>query len=144
MKKIALRNASAQDWETIVALHKAQQAAQGTSYELPQMFTSRGLAGNIPVCLVSVTEEGEILNCVYVERIAELRFVGCDSKATAFSRREIDGLAYILRLLGYRFIECYVPQKLFKYIKKPLEKAGFVDKQQELAYFSRDLRKTNV
>lgn len=135
MKKIVLREATPEDWPAIVQLHCEQQAAQGTNYELPALFGPQ-----IAVVLVGVDERGTIHNCIYVERIAEMRFVGCDAKATAFSRREADGLAYLLKLKGYRYLECYVPRKLKKYIEKPLRLAGFQDKEAELAYFSRDLR----
>lgn len=135
MKRIVLRNAVPEDWPAIVRLHTRQQAEQGSSYELPYLFGPQ-----IAVALVGVDEQGTIHNCVYVERVAELRFVGCDAKATAFSQREITGLAYLLKLQGYRWLECFVPQKLKRYIEKPLRRAGFENKESELAYFTKDLR----
>ena len=120
---------------TICELHRKQQEAQGTNYELPWLWTPQ-----FPVVLVGIGEDGQIHNCFYVERTAELRFVGCDAKALAFSRREADSLSYILKSLGYRYLECFVPKTLKKLIRKPLLKAGFSDKDEELSYFSRDLR----
>lgn len=138
MKRIVLRQATEEDWPAIVRLHSAHQAAQRTNYELPYLFCPQ-----IAVALVGVDDEGTIHNCVYVERIAEMRFVGCDAKATAFSRREADGLAYVLKLQGYRWLECFVPRQLKKFIEKPLKRAGFECVDRELAHFAKDLRGTH-
>jgi hypothetical protein len=135
VKRITLRQAAHDDWPSIVALHQEHQAAQGTNYELPWLF---GPA--IAVALVGVDEGGTIHNCVYVETVAELRFVGCDPKATAFSRREIAGLSYLLKLQGFRWLECFVPRPLKKMIEKPLRRAGFACVDRELAHFAKDLR----
>jgi hypothetical protein len=75
-----------------------------------------------------------------VETIAELRFVGCDPKATAFCSREIAGLSYALKLQGFRWLECFVPRALKKMIQKPLQRAGFACVDRELAHFTKDLR----
>jgi hypothetical protein len=125
------------------------QAAQGTNYELPNLF-----GPSIAIALVGVEDPGPhpdqhgaggtgggvIRNCIYVETIAELRFVGCDPKATAFGRREIEGLSYVLKLQGFRWLECFVPRQLKKMIQKPLRRAGFVCVDRELAHFAKDLR----
>jgi hypothetical protein len=135
MKRIALRQANQEDWPEIQQLHRQHQATQGTNYELPWLF---GPA--IAVALVGVEDGGPIRNCVYVEMIAELRFVGCDPKATAFCRREIERLSYILKFQGFRWLECFVPRQLKKAIRKPLERAGFTCVDRELAHFTKDLR----
>jgi hypothetical protein len=135
VKRITYREATVDDWPVITFLHIEQQDKQKTSYELPYLFTPQ-----FPVVLVGVDEDGAIRNCFYCEAVAELRFVGCDPKATAFSRREADGLCYYLKLKGFRFLECFVPRQLKKAIMKPLKRAGFEDKDEELSYFSRDLR----
>jgi hypothetical protein len=135
MRRITLRPATPEDWPAIQQLHQEHQAAQGTTYELPWLF---GPA--IAVVLAGVDERGVIRNCVYVEQIAELRFVGCDARATAFSRREITGLTYLLKLLGFRWLECFVPRPLKKMIQKPLLRAGFSCVDRELAHFAKDLR----
>lgn len=135
MRSITLRQATPQDWPAIQRLHVSHQAAQGTNYELPNLF---GPA--IAIALVGVEEDGVVKSCIYVERIAELRFVGCDPKATAFGRREIDGLSYVLKLQGFRWLECFVPRPLKKMIQKPLERAGFACVDRELAHFAKDLR----
>ena len=135
MRRVTLRQATRNDWAAIQQLHHEHQAAQGTDYELPWLF---GPA--IAVALVGVEENGNIRNCVYVEQIAELRFVGCDARATAFSRREVEGLTYLLKLLGFRWLECFVPRRLNKMIRKPLLRAGFICVDRELAHFTKDLR----
>jgi len=135
MKKITLRQATCEDWPAIQRLHREHQAAQGTNYELPWLF---GPA--IAIALVGMEENGTLRNCVYVERVAELRFVGCDARATAFSRREVEGLSYLLKLQGFRWLECFVPRPLQKMIQKPLLRAGFACVDGELAHFTKDLR----
>ena len=66
--------------------------------------------------------------------------MGCDPKATAFGRREIEGLSYVLKLQGFRWLECFVPRPLKKMIQKPLRRAGFACVDRELAHFAKDLR----
>lgn len=135
MRRITLRQATEQDWPAIQRLHREHQAAQGTNYELPNLF---GPA--IAIALVGVDESGAIRNSIYVETVAELRLVGCDPKATAFGRREIEGLSYVLKLQGFRCLECFVPRPLKKMIQKPLHRAGFACADRELAHFFKDLR----
>jgi hypothetical protein len=139
VRRITLRQATPNDWPAILELHRAQQAAQSTNYELPNLF---GPA--IAIALVGVEENGAgnevIRTCLYVERIAELRFVGGDATATAFSRRQIAGLSSVLRLQGYRWLECFVPRPFKKLIGKPLQQAGFHCVDDELAHFAKDLR----
>jgi hypothetical protein len=136
MKRIHLRQAKREDWPAIQQLHREHQAVQKTNYELPWLF---GPA--IAIALVGEDEDGTMRNCIYVETIAELRFVGCDPKATAFGRREIDGLSYVLRLQGFRWLECFVPRPLKKLIQKPLQRSGFDCVDRELAHFAKDLRR---
>jgi hypothetical protein len=135
VRSIILRPATREDWPAILQLHHAQQTAQGTHYELPNLF---GQA--IAIALVGVEDNGAIRTCLYVERIAELRFVGGDAIATAFSRRQIAGLSYVLKLQGYRWLECFVPRPFKKLIQKPLQQAGFTCVDEELAHFAKDLR----
>jgi hypothetical protein len=135
MKRMTLRQATQDDWPRIVELHREHQAAQGTAYELPWLF-----GPSIALALVGVDEEGALRNCIYAEAVAELRFVGCDPKATACSRREIDGFVYVLTRMGFRWLECFVPRPLKNMIQKPLQRAGFTCVDRELAHFTRDLR----
>jgi hypothetical protein len=135
MRRITLRQATHKDWGAIQQLHLDHQAAQGTNFELPNLFGSA-----IAIALVGTEEDGTIKSCIYVETIAELRFVGCDPKATAFCRREIEGLSYLLKLQGFRWLECFVPRQLKASILKPLQRAGFACVDHELAHFAKDLR----
>lgn len=135
MNRITLRGAVPEDWPAILKLHREHQAAQGTNYELPYLFRP-----GIVLALVGVDDTGKIRNCAYVEAVAELRFVGTDPKATAYARREIAGLVYILKQKGFRWLECFVPRKLKHSIGKPLERSGFSCVDDELAHFTKDLR----
>jgi hypothetical protein len=135
VKRITYRDATVADWPAIQSFHVEQQKLQNTSYELPWLF-----APPIILAHVGVDEDGIIRDCYYCEAVAELRVVGIDPKATAFAQRQADGLAYVLRVKGYRYLECFVPRQLKKWISKPLKRARFEDKDSELSYFSRDLR----
>lgn len=135
MKKISYRNATPEDWPAIMAFHIEQQQKQQSDFELPYLFTKQ-----FPVVLVGEDEDGKLRNCFYCEAVAELRFVGCDPRATAFSQREADGLCYLLRLMGFRWLETYVPRRLAKMIGKPLKRAKFQCVDSELSHFTRDLR----
>ena len=54
MKRIALRQATRDDWPRILELHREHQATQGTNYELPWLF---GHAIAIALVLSVVTPE---------------------------------------------------------------------------------------
>lgn len=133
MKRISLRYAQPEDWPEIQRVHAEQQAAQGTNYGIPYLW-----GPHIAVALVG-ERDGKIVQALYVERVAEMCFIGADPKGTAFARREIDGLAWILKGMKYRWLHCLVPKQLADAIAKPLKRAGFVSKEKELVAFSRSL-----
>ncbi len=142
MKPIILRPATPADLPFIKRFHAEQNERDGTSYPLPRLFDKEGnLTDRAPVVLVGV-EEGsdEPVQAIWVERRAELMFAGCDPKATAFARRDIDGLAAVLTWLGYSGLHCDVPLALVEAIGKPLGKAGFEQNDHRLAHFFKDLR----
>ncbi len=142
MKPIILRPATPADLPFIKRFHAEQNERDGTSYPLPRLFDKEGnLTDRVPVVLVGV-EEGsdEPVQAIWVERRAELMFAGCDPKATAFARRDIDGLAAVLTWLGYSGLHCDVPLTLVEAIRKPLGKAGFEQNDHRLAHFFKDLR----
>lgn len=142
MKSIILRPATPADLLFIKRFHAEQNERDGTSYPLPRLFDKDGnLTDRAPVVLVGV-EEGsdEPVQAIWVERRAELMFAGCDPKATAFARRDIDGLAAVLTWLGYSGLHCDVPVALVEAIRKPLGKAGFEQNDHRLAHFFKDLR----
>ena len=149
MRPVNLFLAEPADWKRAQELHAEQCATWGTDYELPYLW-----GPNIIVALKAVDSDGLIRTIIYVERTAEMRFVGCDPKGTAYSRREIDGLSYIVKQQGIKWLECFVPRiplrrhwwefwkrkNLVGMISKPLIKAGFKATEETLAHFTRDLR----
>ena len=142
MKPIILRPATPADLPFIKRFHAEQNQRDGTSYPLPRLFDKEGnLTDRAPVVLVGVVEgSDEPVQAIWVERRAELMFAGCDPKATAFARRDIDGLAAVLTWLGYSGLHCDVPVALVEAIGKPLDKAGFERNDERLAHFFKDLR----
>lgn len=142
MKKITLRPARPSDLPLIQMFHMEQNERDGTSYPLPNFFDKTGAGTQqVPVALVGVREGSEdAVQAIWVERRAEMMFAGCDPKATAFARREIDALAAVLKWLGYSGLHCEVPVALERAISKPLGAAGFKSNNRELAHFFKDLR----
>lgn len=145
MKRIILRNAVPADMAIIQKMHDAQTRRDGMSYPLPPFFNSDGsLRTSIPAALIG-HQDGMTRNALYVQRTGEMMFAGCDAKATAFARRDIDALATLLTWQGYGDLYCHVPEKLVKSIRKPLEAAGFSDlrhREIPLVTFYKDLRVT--
>ena len=142
MKHITLRPASLIHLPAIRQLHGEQNEQHGTSYPLPTFFDRHGLpTPQVPVSLVGI-EEGteEVAQAIWVERRGELMFAGCNPKATAFARRDIEALAAMLTWLGYTGLHCDVPIQLVEHISRPLNAAGFEQNDHRLAHFFRDLR----
>lgn len=142
MKRIILRQARLTDLPSIVKFHVEQNERDGTNYPLPRFFDKNGCGTQeVPVALVGVEEGTEQpVQGIWVERRAELMFAGCDAKATAFARRDINALAAVLSLLGYSGVHCDVPLALVDHIMKPLDLAGFSRNDDRLAHFFKDLR----
>lgn len=141
MKPIILRPAVKSDAAHIRMFHAQQNERDGTTYPLPRFFNPDGtLSAYTPVVLVGC-EEGsdDPVQAIWVERRAELMFAGCSPKATAFARREIEALGTALGWQGYRGLHCDVPIGLVDLIRKPLEKAGFIQTDSRLAHFFREV-----
>ena len=141
MKPIILHPMKPEHMEMVSRLHAEQNRRDGTSYPLPRIFTKTGLfTERVPVALVGIAEgEREPVQAIWIERRAELMFAGCAAKATAFARRDIDGLAGVLSWLGYQGLHCDVPLQWAETIRKPLEKAGFTETDSRLAHFFREV-----
>ena len=142
MKPIILRPATPADLPFIKKFHAEQNERDGTSYPLPVFFDKDGkLTDRTPVALVGCVDgSDEPVQAIWVERRAELMFAGCDPKATAFARRDIDGLAALLEWMGYTGLHCDVPLAVSEPVSKPLIKAGFSQNDDRLAHFYKDLR----
>lgn len=131
----------------IEAWHQEQNERDGTNYPLIRLFNADGtLSKRVPVALVG-EKDGEPKQALYVERVDvyELQFSGCDPKATAFARRDIDVLSTVLQWQGIRKLNCFVPLPLVESISKPLSRAGFwrMDQPREnhvpVVHFFKDL-----
>lgn len=143
MKRITLRPARISDLDDIRQWHQHQNVRDNTSYPLPRLFNSDGTPTHrVPVALVG-ERDGEAVQALYCERMAELQFAGCDPKATAFARRDIDALATVLKWQGYGSLYCVVPVALAKAISKPLQAAGFESLDQKFVTFHKDLEAPN-
>lgn len=141
MKPVILHPARMADAALIRKLHAEQNHRDGTSYPCPRMFNADGtISAHTPVVLVGKPDgEESIVQAIWVERRAELMFAGCDAKATAFARRDIDALMAALAWQGYQGLHCEVPIALAESIAKPLTKAGFTQTDDRLAHFFREV-----
>lgn len=136
-EEVKLRQARRDDITMIQAFHAEQNERDGTNYPLPQLFGS-GEVPRVPVALVvEHTDEG-VVGSLYVDTAPELCFAGCDPRATAVARRDIEGLAYLLRMMGFSHLRCLVPRVEVEAIRKPLKRAGF-KQRDDLVVFTRNL-----
>lgn len=128
---------------TIRRLHEDQNRAQGTDYALPQLFEMDAegrwsLTRNMALAFI-VEQDGKPVQAFYFELVPEVCFAGCDAASTAFARREIDRIAFLLRNMGFTGLNCKVPEHMAETIGAPLSKAGF-GPDDGLAHFFKDLR----
>ena len=134
-----IRVARHSDWPLIQEFHKEQNRQQQTNYALPRLFSPDGsFAPNIAMAFM-VERNGKPVQSFYFELVPEVCFAGCDPKATAYARREIDRIAFGLRAMGFTGINCKVPEHVAESIRTPLEHAGF-DEDQKITHFFKDLR----
>jgi hypothetical protein len=137
---VNIRLAKLSDWPNIQAFHLEQNRLQGTSYALPQLFKADGsgdFAPNIALAFM-VERDGHPVQAFFFELVPEACFAGCDPQATAYARREIDRIAFLLRGMGFSGINCKVPEHMVEHIAPPLEKAGF--EPSVMVNFFKDLR----
>lgn len=135
----SIRLARPSDWPLIQKFHDEQNKLQGTRTALPRLFDGNGdFARNIAMAFI-VERDGKPVSSFFFELVPEVCFAGCDPKATAFARREIDRIAFGLRGMGFTGINCKVPVSVADVIKSPLEAAGF-DEDRDLRHFFKDLR----
>ena len=139
MNPIKLRPATPFDMPQIIELHRQQNERDGTNYPLTLTFRFDGtLSPATPIALVA-EENGEPKQAIYVERRAELLFAGCDPKATAYARKDIEALVTALSWMGYHGLHCEVPIGIVEMLQKPLEAAGFIRTDDKLAHFYKEL-----
>lgn len=124
--KFTMRHLMPSDVPLLLPLHDAQNLRDGTDYPLPRFFDHEGKLDPHIALALTVDREGVPQQGVFFESgIVEMCLVGCDPRATAYSRREIEGARYCLRNMKYRGIRCLVPTSRADQIQAPLEAAGF-------------------
>lgn len=139
MKPVTLRPARPEDMPRIIEWHREQNERDGTRYPLTRLFGPDGtLMRNVPVALIA-EQEKEPQAAIYVELVPELMFAGCNPKATAFARRDIDAMMSVLRWQGYEGLNCRVPRSRAISVAKPLIAAGFHSTENSLVNFFREL-----
>lgn len=130
MKPVEFVVATERDLPLIEHLHAQQNEKNGTTHALPKLFTPL-----VPIVLIGY--EGRTpVQALYVELVPELRFAGCDPKATAHSRREAGRIFYALQSMGHSGVQCKVPNdEIGEMIRKPLEEVGFKDETAKFLHF---------
>jgi hypothetical protein len=139
LKQPTVRNAEPRDVPAIEARHREQNQRDGTNYPLPKLFDEQGkLMPNIDLALV-IEQDGEVLQGIVFEHISEMQCYGCDPRATAVGRHDIDGAMYLLQSQGIKVALCAVPLKVVGPVSKPLNKAKF-KRRDDLAHFYRETK----
>jgi hypothetical protein len=133
-----LRQARLNDASMIQLLHEEQNERDGTNYPLPDLFAGEKVS-KVPVVLAVEHSDEGMIGSLYVDTAPELCFAGCDPRATAVARRDIEALAYMLMQMGFTHLRCLVPKGEVDSIRRPLERAGFKERD-DLVIFSRQLR----
>lgn len=136
MKRYNVRNLQPKDMPGLIELHGEQNQRDHTSYPLPRMF---GQAGNFDpdiALALAVERHGRLTQGIYFQsRIAEMCFAGCDARATAHARHEINAVRYTLASLRYRAIRCLIPKVRVQELEEPMLIAGFKRTDDEFAHF---------
>jgi len=89
-----------------------QNARDGTSYRLPQVFDGGGARlSRVPLALVAVDAAGKVAQGHIYERTVEQMSFGISAAATLSSIREQDAVFYLLRARGYTDLHMLVPEE---------------------------------
>lgn len=135
-----IRQAVPSDVPAIREHCRQQNERDGTNYPVPQIFDEYGrLMPMIALALVIVDESGAVQQGVVFEKHVEMELFGCDPKATATLRKEIEAAFYLLRQQGYQTAHTFIPKQVVIPIERPLRKVGFMRDDFRLAHFCRDL-----
>lgn len=133
-----MRRLEPRDVPRVLELAAEQNGRDRTSYPVPQLFGPDGqLVDNMPLALVTECD-GAVQQAVLFERTTEVMCFGTNPRATSFSRREMDRMAYLLKLRGYTGAHCFVPVQAVEHMEKPLGRAGYERVDHKLAHFFRD------
>ena len=142
-----VREARPSDVPQIEQRHREQNERDGTNYPLTPIFDECGrYMPNVELALV-IVDGDTVCQAAIFEKQVEMMLAGCDPKATAQLRREIDGAFYLLRKKGYTSTHTLIPKALLgeKGNPGPIEKAlvsvGFESIDDRLAHFYKDLTK---
>jgi hypothetical protein len=110
--KTRLRDMTPADLPVLEEKLREQNARDGTSYSLPQIFDARGRRlSRIPLALAAVDiETGELVQGHVFEQTLEATTYGIDPEATVCSMHEQGAIMFMLRERGYRDLHIFVPE----------------------------------
>jgi len=132
--ELKVRLARPEDVPAIHELWDEQEAILGVKVDRPDLFKE-------PVLLTLVVEHrGKIINAFYAEAVVEVCGIGVDPRGTVAMQRAGSQAMMFFRNRGFRWVRCFVPNRLAKLISKPLSYVGFVDQSDALTHFANDLR----
>jgi hypothetical protein len=122
--KTRLREMTPADVPAVQRRLEEQNARDGTSYSVPQIFDETGQRlRNIPLALVAVSvETGEVIQGHVWEQTVEQTCYGVDPEATVCSMHEQDAVLYMLRQRGFRDLHILVPPERVRDMQHGLEK----------------------
>ena len=106
-----LREMIPADVPAVLERLEEQNARDGTSYFMPQVFDKQGQRmPTIALALVAVNEEtGQVEQGLTVERTCALMLFGINARATVCSMHESDAIWFLLRQRGLRDVHILVP-----------------------------------
>ena len=129
------------DVPAVQELLREQNERDGTSYQCPLVFDSRGARlPSIPLALVAVGEDGVVRQGHVFERTVEQLTFGIDPEATVCSMHEQEAVTFLLRERGYEDLHILVPNQRVAQMAHGLSKIyGMIDMSELLTHFYRRL-----
>jgi hypothetical protein len=116
-------------------LHEVQARLTGLPVDHPNL-----LGAPILLSVAFVNNEGLVKGGEYLEAIAEFCMIGVDPDCTDLAILGADAKCSYLKSRGIRWVLCAIPRKLQPELGPKLEQVGFVNADEKLAYYKKDLR----
>ena len=139
--KTHLRQMTPTDVPAVLEKLREQNERDNTSYGMPDVFDAEGKRlPNIPLALVAVTEDGEVVQGHVYERTLEQLTFGINPEATVCSMHEQEAVSFVLREKGYADLNIFVPVQRVPQMEHGLQRILGMTKMDEImAHFYRRL-----
>jgi hypothetical protein len=88
---------------------------------------------------LAVEKDGEPIGFVYLECIAEVNVIGNDPRVTGEAIRLTRALSFNMRKRGIKHVRSFVERSIERPIGKRLQRAGFVNLDEQYAHYALNL-----